>query len=362
MDPITQQGFSAAAGAGDSGHTLAVAIKFSNQPFRVYPVDDNGFGTAYSNPSTMLQQTGYWVEWHPDGDVVAFYQQGNISIYPFSAATGLGTKYAAQSDSFSNGFFYRFAWAPDGDHIVHTYDSSSYRNFAAYAFSKSSGLGTRLTDSSSNVQYCQGVKFNHAGNVVFITGYDHSANKNSVMAYAWNNGFGSQYSSHGTNLSGVPNQISVHPDDDAVAIAVNETSRALRAFRWNNSTGWGTQFSVPSHGASGKGHDVAFSTSGEDVAVAIRASVPLEVFPWTYSGGFGTRYNNPSSYTCNHGNGVAFSNDDAYIACGHNTSPFISAWPWTHHSSGGSNGGFGTRFSNPSTTPNDDGFGVRFNP
>jgi hypothetical protein len=362
MDPISQQSLLAAGSGGATSHSLAVAIKFSNQPFRVYPVDDNGFGTAYSNPSTMLQQTAYWVEWHPDGDVVAFYQQGNISIYPWNAATGFGTKYAAQSDSFSNGFFYRFAWARDGDHIVHVYDSSSYRNFAAYPFSKSTGIGTKLSDPSGSVQYCQGAAFNHAGNVFFTTGYNHSGSKNAVLAYAWNNGFGSLFSNHSTNFSSVPSQISVHPDDNAVAIAVNETSRALRALRWDNSSGWGSQFSVPSHGVSGKGHDVAFSTSGEDVAVAIRASVPVEVFPWTYSGGFGTRYSNPSSYTNNEGNGVAFSNDDAYIAVGHNSSPRISAWPWTPHSSGGSNGGFGTRFSNPSTLPNDDGFGVRFNP
>ena len=42
-----------------------------------------------------------------------------------------------------------------------------------------------------------------------------------------------------------------------------------------------------------------------------------------------------------------------FIAVAHSTSPFITAYPW-------SSSGFGTKFTNPTTLPASNGYGVAF--
>jgi hypothetical protein len=49
----------------------------------------------------------------------------------------------------------------------------------------------------------------------------------------------------------------------------------------------------------------------------------------------------------------ATTTDSRYIAVSHFTSPFVSVYPW-------SGSGFGSKYSNPTTLPPDDGTNVAF--
>jgi hypothetical protein len=53
-------------------------------------------------------------------------------------------------------------------------------------------------------------------------------------------------------------------------------------------------------------------------------------------------------------NGVTFSPDGNNIAVAFEASPYIAVYPWSS--------GFGTKYSNPSTLPTGDGFGIAFSP
>jgi hypothetical protein len=78
----------------------------------------------------------------------------------------------------------------------------------------------------------------------------------------------------------------------------------------------------------------------------------ISAYPWSGSG-FGTKFTNPATLPASTGRGVAFSPSGNAIAVAHFTSPFISVYPW-------SGSGFGTKFADPATLPTGNGRGVAF--
>ena len=91
-----------------------------------------------------------------------------------------------------------------------------------------------------------------------------------------------------------------------------------------------------------------------NIALAHNSSPYISVYSWD-SLGFGSKYSNPSSSVAGNGNAVAFSPDGTAIAIAHNTSPYISVYEWT-------SSGFGSKYSNPSTLPSGSGYSVAFSP
>jgi WD40 repeat protein len=89
-----------------------------------------------------------------------------------------------------------------------------------------------------------------------------------------------------------------------------------------------------------------------DIAVAHDVSPYISVYPWL--GGFGPKYSDPSTLPTGVGRSVDFSSDGAYIAIAHDASPYVSVYPW--------NRGFGTKFSDPGTVPAGFGRGAKFSP
>ena len=90
------------------------------------------------------------------------------------------------------------------------------------------------------------------------------------------------------------------------------------------------------------------------IAVAHASSPRITAYPWSVSG-FGTKYTNPATTPTGNGHGVAFSPGGSAIAVTHVTSPYITAYPW-------SGSGFGTKYANPATLPPNDANGVAFSP
>ena len=78
---------------------LAVAFAFPQRVI-VYPFNDSvGFGTKYSDPSTLASGYGKAVHLDVDNGVVSLNHDTSpyITVYPFSTSSGFGAKYADPS-------------------------------------------------------------------------------------------------------------------------------------------------------------------------------------------------------------------------------------------------------------------------
>ena len=95
--------------------------------------------------------------------------------------------------------------------------------------------------------------------------------------------------------------------------------------------------------------------SGNIFVVLGHASNPpyVAAYPFSTNGGFGTKISDPSTTPAGIGNGVNFSSDGRYVAVAHAITPFISTYPW-------STSGFGSKFSDPATLPTSTGDSVDF--
>jgi hypothetical protein len=91
---------------------------------------------------------------------------------------------------------------------------------------------------------------------------------------------------------------------------------------------------------TGNGNGVAFSPSGANIAVAHFTSPFISVYPW--SPGFGTKYANPATLPQQPGYQPAFTGTDIAVAHG-GGNPYIVAYPFSS--------GFGTKYADPATLP-----------
>lgn len=181
-----------------------------------------------------------------------------------------------------------------------------------------------------------------------------------IIAYRWTTtGFGTQYSNPATLPASRGYGVRFSPDGTQVAVALSTTG--LIAYPWSNSTGFGAKYSDPSGnpenpGDLNSGNDLSWSPEGNAIAIAYSTTPYVVAYRWSNSTGFGTQYSDPTSLPPSFCYGVAFSPDGNSIAVAHDTSPFISAYAWS------SSTGFGAKYSNPSTLPGGQGQGVAFSP
>ena len=97
MDPNTLKALQGAAGSDAWAGDPVIAVGHDNSPYvSVYPWDA-GFGTKYSNPSTLPTGIGYGVAFSPDGTVLAVAHGTSPYISVYSWDAGFGTKYSDPS-------------------------------------------------------------------------------------------------------------------------------------------------------------------------------------------------------------------------------------------------------------------------
>jgi hypothetical protein len=262
-------------------------------------------------------------------------------IYPWSNATGFGTRYA----NSSAGQAFRstdITFSPSSDTIITTSTGPNY----AYAFPWSaSGFGTQY-GSPSLPNQTNGVAFNPAGNVVAF-GY---VGGSRATVYPWNPGFGTAYSTPFLGRDG--QRLTFSPSGNAIAITVDNASEPLKAFPWSNSTGFGTRYAeVPAQTpAYGAGSGLAFNSAGNTISFAHQSMQRVSTFPW--NPGVGTKYADPSPALTNAGSDVAFNPAGNVIAVTGQDSPYFNAWPWGP--------GYGTKYTSPGNRPTGGAYGVKF--
>jgi hypothetical protein len=152
--------------------------------------------------------------------------------------------------------------------------------------------------------------------------------------------------------------VAFSPSGDVIAIS-SFNAPYLVAYSWSSSTGFGTKYANPASPPTGSVSGIAFSPSNDAIAADFY-NFSFSAYQWNTSTGFGARFTTTGlasgGYT---GSNVAFSPQGNQIAGFGSSSPYIYVYPW-------SGSGFGTKYANPSTLPNGgtspSGGGVAFSP
>lgn len=90
-------------------------------------------------------------------------------------------------------------------------------------------------------------------------------------------------------------------------------------------------------------YNTGSTSSSQGVFMFTQSSTPFfNAYQWSTSG-FGTRYSNPSTTLPGGTNKLAVNTSRTAVLCGHAFSPYIAAYAWSNSS------GFGTKYSNPAS-------------
>ena len=348
MDPNTLNLLKGAAGAGSAPYDGNVVIAHEDSPFiSVFPfTSEGGFGTRYTNPSSLPSSHRFCGEFSPDGNYVAVGGQTSprFDVYEWSSS-GFGSNEWSQGcgDTVRD-----VSWHPDSDAVVVVQEGTS-PYVLAWPWS-SSGFGAQFSDPSSGPSSStRGVAFNPVtGNSIILSGYNPY-----LAAWAWSSsGFGTKYSNPSAS-SGVGWDCAFSPDGTYV-LQGSDADPHINVYPWDDSSGFGTRYTQPSTLPGDATWGVAMNPDNTAVASA-GASTYIDVWAWS-SSGFGTKYSNPSSgLPSQRANDVAWTPDGAAIILVYGGGVKVSAWPWDDST------GFGTKFSDPSQSVY-DAFGVAFQP
>lgn len=323
-----------------------VALAFLASPYiHAYPWAE-GFGTKYTNPSTLPTGSGWGVAFCGDTDVaVAHGTTPFISAYPWTLGTGFGTKYSNPATLPSPaGFCVAFCGETD---VAVGMPLTPF--VTAYPWTPDTGFGTKYANPGT-LPAGQGKGVAFCGSTDIAVAHYNSP---YITTYNWtpDTGFGSKHSNPGI----LPTGLGLGVDFWGVnGIAVSHaTTPFVSAYPWTPGTGFATKQNDPGTLPPGTGQSVAFGgTLG--IAVAHTTTPYVTSYPYTVDG-FGTKYTNPGTTPTGDGRGVAFYGS-LDVAVAHLSSPYITAYPWSLET------GFGTKYGNPSTLPTMTGSHIAFTP
>lgn len=294
------------------------------------------------------------VDFAPDGSAVAFACVSTPYVAALSfSSSGFGSRYSDPSTLVSSQA-YGVRFSSDSSVLFVSSLSSPYVH--AYAWDSSSGFGSKYSDPVSlSAGAARSVDVTPAMDAVIIGGLSTPYH----AAYAWDSstGFGTRYS-NASNITRNRYQVRFSPLGDAV-ITVGAVSPYHSAYAWSSSTGFGAQYSDPVGAVIRNlqnGQCIDFTSDGSVVFFSTPSSPYLVAYPWSSSTGYGTKYADPSTGVGAIPYQLSVSPDDSCVAIGHSTvSPYIRVYPW-------SSSGFGTIYSNPSTALTVDCRITRFSP
>lgn len=303
----------------------ALVVTHANSPFiTAYGWSSAGFGAKYANPSTALSSVPPDVVFHPSGSHIFTARRGALDgqliAYPWSAATGFGTQQLVLSNwSFE---IKTLKVSPDGTYIalaggdtlaLRSWTGTGFggeiasrvedSSFAALDIFDSGGtdyiasvgtatglwvypysggvLGARFSQGASN-QILTGVAFNTPGNFIAWCGNVGGFNMASFV------GPGTGATPYGVVQIPTPRVVAFSPLNNAIAVGYSLSPNAgstLRLYRFTGSR-VGNQFaepSVPPAGPIAPARSLAFSPSGDALAVVHQNSPFITVYKITYN-------------------------------------------------------------------------------
>ncbi len=124
----------------------------------------------------------------------------------------------------------------------------------------------------------------------------------------------------------------------------------MTVYRFNNAGAWRFLNRYPNYLTTSD----QFISDALYLAVGTQSSPYIQAYAFNSVTGYGTRYSNPSSSLSFYGQDVEFNNSRDVLFAADYSSPRVAAYQW-------SPSGFGTKYSNPSTLPTGTGNGVSVN-
>lgn len=320
----------------------AIAVGRGRPSSTSYPIvstypwnTDTGFGTKYTDPVGLITTASV------DGYNLAFTKNFNALAIASQNFGSVGIfVYAWSSSGFGSKFSDPATYPQFGYRVAFTTADNALAlgtGTAPYVYAWSgSGFGTRFTNPVLPIN----------GNGVDFTTADNAIGFDVDEIYAWSgSGFGSKFSGPATSPTSTQYNLKFSPNDSTVAVSIDSGPR-IYAYPWSGS-GIGTKYADPATPLNGSGRYVNFANNNNTISVVgtnIFTSLPaIASYPWSNIG-FGTKYSDPTtSISGSDATGVAFaSNSDAIAISG--SPPGINAYGW-------SGNGFGAKYTNPAILP-----------
>jgi len=333
----------ATAGGGVSPPAIIISTKDS--PYLdAWEWDASGFGTKYSDPSTLMTAMAYDLAVSPTEDalLVPYDVANGMAAYAWDG--GFGTKYtnAAISD-----VGYAAAFNSDGTVALLGTNKDAMEGINAFNFNSASGFGSEFAaPTTSGSWHGYGVAFHPSDTAVAAA---HSTSP-YIDAFPWSgSGFGTRYS----NPSTLPpaNAVCCNFSNDGSALGVGHgSSPYVSVYAW--SSGFGSKYSDPSTTPAELVRRLSWSADSATLACICNSGDKLDVYPW--SSGFGTRYSAAGTLPAGNGQAVAWSADGDYIGVASSSSPYIQVYPFDTSS------GIGTKWSNPGSGASGNAVGIAF--
>ena len=304
-------------------------------------VPGTGFGYEHTTPSLNGIYDGFFSNNKDAFIAVSTGSSPYVFAYAWNTSSGFGSALTAPS-SPQTVYAYGGGSINSADSAVvigGQSGGSGQPEVVAYAFSSSSGFGTKYSDPSSSVnETVRDVEFDPTDSNVVMGVRDNSTGY-SVLKYAWSNssGFGSKTTYSGISF-GICYGISFHPSGNYAVLGTSGSPYA-RSYSYSSS-GFGSLLSTPSSGPSSEVNDPAFNSTGSVVALVDFASPYVHAYSYS-SGYFGSKFSNPSSLPSGYLESVRFSPDDDAIFVGGGSG--VDAYSWSNSS------GFGSKYSTPSS-------------
>lgn len=356
MDPISTQLL--AASQKEQEYDGCIAVTHGSSPYiSVYPFTRSaGFGTKYSNPSTLPSTYsigGQTLSFTNDGTVLAFPSNTtstsqNLNFYEWSKTTGFGARITqttgpAAATVYGNCTTKPSEYGPGWHYILFTGgDGNIWRYHVASGSSitqvnsKSTGIGSRQST----------LRFNNAGNYVLA----------SSSAYPWTDGWLASTVNLGTKINFTGASINLtygdwHPSDTVIVYSNGASPGTMSAYNFGGGLG-SLINSAPNPTSSVS--SIRFSASGKTVFASSFSSPYITAHSFDQTTGFGSKFSDPSTLPPSSSYCVERSKTNDLVAVVSTGSPYIFVYPWND------NTGFGVKYSNPSSLPAGAGDSVAF--
>ena len=283
----------------------------------------------------------------PDNTVVAYgsHSSASVGAFSWSSVTGFGSKFSDPS-TMPSGTSYNIRFNSQGTVLAVAHATSPY--ITTYPWSN--GFGAKFSNPAIPLgDNARAVCFSPDGAVISI------ANISTVISsYAWSNGFGTKYADL-TVTPFTPAGLGCDfSSSGATLVVCGYSTPYIAAYPWSN--GYGTKYANPSTLPLQNCFWTKFNKDGSKIACGWQVTSPF-FYIYNWSNGFGSKLTDPSSvitgtasYAGDFGKSTANSND---IAIGQAGSPFINAYTFNSSS-------VGTKYANPSTLPPSDAYSVSF--
>lgn len=285
--PAGTEGFSATF----SNYSDLVGAATNQSPYvSIYDWNNStGFGSKYADPSSGIGSSANFFQFSPNDDLVAVATENSPYVHVYQWNAGWGTKYSNPSTLPANALSRVRFNAAQNVIAMGGFTTSPYVH--AYPWDNTTGFGTKFTDPGTPpTGNIAGMGYSNNGNYLI---YAH-VNSPWFTAYdATTTGFGTKYANPvGISANTVGREVKFSTSDDYVFLAAQQSPR-IYAYPWSSS-GWGTKVTNPASVPNANRYGVTSSRQNHAVVVVGGPGTPYQdAYPWTGSA-FGTRYANPS--------------------------------------------------------------------